>query len=246
MSRRVKNKGIIYTLIKIVIVIHLFILGLGACLILSYKFINPPTTSLALYRSIFKGVNNKPFKFVPIKNIPYFARSSLIRLEDPSFKQHHGLDLRATWEAYKLNRKYGKKIAGGSTITQQIARTLFLTPHKSYVRKYLEVLLALEMEVILSKDRIMELYFNYVEFGKGIYGIGAGASYHYHKDLSKLDQSELARLIIILPSPVKYGVNDIGKKRTFVRRSNILFRPQPEIVKENVIEDDLESAEDDL
>lgn len=236
MSKRSSSKRLIIGLIKIIIYIHLFVFGLGGLLILSYKFINPPTTSLALYRAVFKGVKNKPFKFVPLKNIPYSAKSSLIRLEDPNFKQHHGLDLRATWEAYKLNKRYGKKIAGGSTITQQIARTLFLTPHKNYLRKYIEVLLALEMEAMLSKDRIMELYFNYVEFGKGIYGIGPGSYYHYHRDLSKLSSSELARLIIILPSPVKYGVNDIGKKRTFVRRSNILFRPQPEIISPEIIQ----------
>ena len=225
-----KKSSLLVKLIKLVILIHVVILSIGGILLLTYKFVNPPTTSLALYREYFKHVKNKPFKFVPLKNIPYSAKADLIRLEDPSFRNHHGLDLRAMWEAYKINKRYGKKIAGGSTITQQITRTLLLTPHKNYVRKYVEVLLALEMEVLLSKDRILELYFNYVEFGKGVYGIGQGAYYHYHRELSQLSNGEIARLIIILPSPVKYGVNDIGKKRAFIRRSNILFRPEPEIL----------------
>ncbi|MCX6113515.1 MAG: transglycosylase domain-containing protein, partial [Proteobacteria bacterium] len=212
MGHHRKKNGLLWKLLKLVILIHVIILSVGGVLILAYKFVNPPTTSLALYRDYFKHVKNKPFKFVSLKNIPYTARADLVRLEDPNFRNHHGLDLRAIWEAYKINRRYGKKIAGGSTITQQITRTLFLTPHKNYIRKYIEVMLALEMEVLLSKDRILELYFNYVEFGKGIYGIGPGAYYHYHKDLSKLSTGEIARLIIILPSPVKYGVNDISKK----------------------------------
>lgn len=230
-ERRKRKKHILLRKIaKAIVWAHVVILGAGGLLIFSYKFINPPTTSLAMYRKYVKHVKNKPFKFVRLKNIPYSAKSYLIRLEDPSFKHHHGLDLMATWEAFKINRRYGKKIAGGSTITQQITRTLFLTPHKNYLRKYIEILLALEMEVILSKDRILELYLNYVEFGKGVYGIGPAAYYHYHRDLSRLSSEEIARMIIILPSPVKYGVNDISKRKAFRRRSNILFRPQPEIV----------------
>jgi monofunctional biosynthetic peptidoglycan transglycosylase len=229
-KRRLKrNYLLLKRIAKIIIWAHVVLLGVGGVLILSYKFVNPPTTSLAMYRKYFKHVKNKPFKFVHLKNIPYSARASVIRLEDPNFKYHHGLDLSATWEAFKINRRYGKKIAGGSTITQQITRTLFLTTHKNYLRKYIEVILALEMEVILSKDRILELYLNYVEFGKGVYGIAPGAYFHYHRDLSKLSTEEISRMIIILPSPVKYGVNDIGRKKAFVRRSNILFRPQSEI-----------------
>jgi monofunctional glycosyltransferase len=229
-KRRLKRNYLLFKRIaKVVVWIHVIILGAGGVLILGYKFANPPTTSLALYRQYFKHVKNKPFNFVPLKKIPYSAKADVIRLEDPSFKYHHGLDLRAIWEAYKINKRYGKKIAGGSTITQQITRTLFLTTHKNYLRKYIEVLLALEMEVILSKDRILELYLNYVEFGKGVYGIGPASYFYYHRDVSKLNSEEVARMIIILPSPVKYGVNDIGKRKAFIRRSNILFRPQPEI-----------------
>jgi monofunctional biosynthetic peptidoglycan transglycosylase len=191
-KRRLKrNYLLLKRIAKIIIWAHVVLLGVGGVLILSYKFVNPPTTSLAMYRKYFKHVKNKPFKFVHLKNIPYSARASVIRLEDPNFKYHHGLDLSATWEAFKINRRYGKKIAGGSTITQQITRTLFLTTHKNYLRKYIEVILALEMEVILSKDRILELYLNYVEFGKGVYGIAPGAYFHYHRDLSKLSRRDI-------------------------------------------------------
>jgi monofunctional biosynthetic peptidoglycan transglycosylase len=214
----------------LLIVLHMVFFGFTGLAVFSYNFINPPTTSLALYRSVFDSVKNKPVRFVPLRNIPREIQDSLIRLEDPTFRKHHGLDIRAMRMAYKLNRRYKKKIAGGSTITQQLARTLFLTTHKSYLRKYMELIISLQLEAFLSKNRIMELYFNYVEFGKGVYGLGAASRYHYGTSFYNLSKYDIKKLLIILPSPVKYGVNDINARRTFIRRQHILLRPQPQII----------------
>jgi monofunctional glycosyltransferase len=224
------NINFIKKIVLLIVMAHLVFFGFTGFAVLSYKFINPPTTSLALYRKIFNSVNNRPVRFVPLRGIPKDIQNSLIRLEDPTFRKHHGLDIRAMRMAYKLNRRYKKKIAGGSTITQQLARTLFLTPHKSYLRKYMELVIALQLELLLSKNRIMELYFNYVEFGKGVYGIGAAARFHFGRSFYTLSNREIKKLLIILPSPIKHGVNDLSARRTFLRRQDILSRPQVQII----------------
>lgn len=223
MARKRKKGNLVWTITKWVLLAHLVIFGVSFLWVFSYKYVNPNNTSLMLYRKYYQGVKNKPVVFVPLKKIKAPLRKVLIRLEDPSFKSHHGVDFDAINMAYRINKRYGKNIAGGSTITQQIARTLFLVPNKNYLRKYMELIIALEMELVLSKDRIMELYFNYVEFGKGVYGIGQASRHYFKRDISNLDLEQLTQLIIILPSPVKYSPKDIPRKSIFRKRSRILY-----------------------
>jgi monofunctional glycosyltransferase len=222
MAKRKKIKKTLWTITKWVFILHVVVFGFSLAWVFSYKYINPNNTSLMLYRQYYQGVKNKPVIFVPLSHIDVPLRKVLIKLEDPSFRSHYGVDFDAIRMAYKLNKRYGRSIAGGSTITQQIARTLFLVPNKNYLRKYMELILALEMELVLSKNRILELYFNYVEFGKGVYGIGQASRHYFKRDISKLDVEQLTQLIIILPSPVKYSPKDIPKKRAFRKRLNIL------------------------
>jgi len=222
-GKKNKNfKRVIYFFIKWIVLLHVIFLVTGATIILAYKYMNPRVTSLSLYRQYVKHVDNKPFDFVPFREIDAPLKKVLIKLEDPSFKKHNGIDIDAMMMAYKLNKKYKRTIAGGSTITQQLVRTLFLLPDKNYLRKYLEVLLALEMELILSKNRILELYFNYVEFGKGIYGIGPAAKHYFKTSVYNLSTEQLIELLIILPSPVKYSPKDIQRKSFFRKRYRIL------------------------
>jgi hypothetical protein len=128
----------------------------------------------------------------------------LISVEDGKFYEHHGIDIEAIKRARELNEKVGKPMYGGSTITMQVARTLFLLPTKSYVRKYFEAITALELELILSKDRILELYFGYAEWGKGIFGIERASRVYYGKGVASIDRDQAARLIALLSSPIKY------------------------------------------
>ncbi len=223
MSRK-KTKRVLYILAKWVILLHLIFLATGAVVIFIYKYTNPRVTSLSLYREYVQGVKNKPFEFVPLKEIDPPIKKVLIKLEDPSFKRHYGIDLDAMMAAYKINKRYNKTIAGGSTITQQLVRTLFLLPNKNYLRKYLEVLLALEMELILSKNRILELYFNNVEFGKGVYGIGPASKHYFKTSVHNLSVEQLTQLLIILPSPIKYSPKDIQRKAFFRKRYRLLAR----------------------
>lgn len=225
MARKTKKKKIrkvIWTVTKWILITHLVVFSVSFIWVLSYKYVNPHNTSLMLYRQYYQGVKNKPVIFVPLSQIKVPLRRVLIKLEDPSFKSHYGVDFDALAMAYKINKRYGRSIAGGSTITQQIARTLFLVPNKNYLRKYMELVVALQMELVLSKDRIMELYFNYVEFGKGVYGIGQASRHYFKRDISKLDVEQLTQLIIILPSPVKYSPKDIPRKSFFRKRYRLL------------------------
>lgn len=221
-TKKFKPLRLIWLVLKIVLALHIIFLLSGAIAIFSIKYINPKFTSLSLYRKYVQKVDNKPFEYIPMSELSRSLKRGVIRLEDASFREHSGIDFDAIVTAYKLNKKYKRRVSGGSTITQQLVRTLFLLTDKNYLRKYLEALLALEMELILSKNRILELYINYIEFGKGVYGIGSASRHYYNKDARKLNAEQMARLLIILPSPIKYGPKDIHRKSFFRKRSRIL------------------------
>ena len=222
--KKKKTKKFVWLCVKWVLILHAIFLVTGAIAIFTIKYVNPRVTSLSLYRGYIQGVKNKPIEFVPLKEIDAPLKKVLIKLEDPSFKNHYGIDIEAMVSAYKINKRLKRTAAGGSTITQQLARTLFLVPDKNYLRKYLEILLALEMELILSKNRILELYFNYVEFGKGVYGIGPAAKHYFKTSAYNLSTEQLTQLLIILPSPIKYSPKDIQRKSFFRKRYRILAR----------------------
>ena len=111
---------------------------------------------------------------------------------------------------------------GGSTITQQLSRTLFLMPKKVMIRKYTELLISMEMEMILSKERILELYLNYCEWGKGIFGVAQASEHYYGKNPDKLSIDQTARLITILASPISYGPYTFHRKDFLANRYYII------------------------
>ncbi len=194
-----------------VLYMHLAFIQLTIPVIFLYRYVNPPVTGIMAYRSVFYRWPLEKRRYVPIKSIPYKTRSMIIKVEDGSFYEHHGVILAALKNAWTINQGLGKPVYGGSTITMQTARTLFLVPEKSYVRKYLEMILALEMEQILGKDRIFELYLNNAEWGKGVFGIQAASLYHYGRSISKLSVDEAVRLVTLLSSPIKYKPYTVHK-----------------------------------
>ncbi len=217
-------KRLLLLVLKIVVFIHLgYILLTGTC-ILVYKFVNPPFTVLMPYRALGYGWKLEKPKPLPLKKIPLYVRSMLISVEDGKFYSHHGLDFEAFKRAKEINDKLGKPLYGGSTLTMQVARTLFLVPEKSYVRKYFEIITALELELILSKDRILELYFGYAEWGRGIFGIEAAARHWYGKGLASLTKDQAARLIALLSSPIKYSPETLNKSGILRERYDYLVR----------------------
>lgn len=191
--------------VKTALIVHAVFFSVVFVFIAAISVFNPPVNSLMIYRKLVYNYRIKPVHYVPLKRIPKDLTAMLIRLEDCNFFRHFGLDPVAIRDAVSLNLKLKKRYAGGSTIDQQLARTLFLYPKKTYVRKYLEMLIALEMNLFMSKDRILELYLNSVEWGKGVFGIQAASYYYFNKGVAELDRDEMMRLVTILPSPVKYN-----------------------------------------
>ena len=143
----------------------LFLLVLLASLILLH--LNPKVTALMVWRGVTAHQKAEPVRFVPLQHIPLVARRMVIKLEDYRFYNHWGIDLGAIRDAYLTDRAIGYPLYGGSTIPQQLARNLFLTPRKTYFRKYTEALIALEMDLFMPKNRILELYLNCIEWGEG-------------------------------------------------------------------------------
>lgn len=171
-------------------------------------FVMPRINSLMIYRSLVQGQHLKPIRPVPLADIPVRDREMFIRLEDGHFYRHHGIDLGAIREAYLINRRAGYFVRGASTIDQQLARTLFLTMDKNYYRKYLEAFIAVEMDALLPKNRILELYLNSIEWGPGVFGIGQASLYEYGKPFQKLTTDQVRRLATILPSPLRFTVSN--------------------------------------
>jgi monofunctional biosynthetic peptidoglycan transglycosylase len=171
---------------------------------------NPGSTSWMRMRRNQAEDAGKPFKlkytFVPIKQISRWVPRAVIAAEDGDFYKHNGFDWDAIRKAYKSNEKSGKIKRGGSTITQQLAKNLYLTPKRSYIRKIREGVITAVMERILSKERILELYVNCIEFGPGVFGIEEAARYHFGISAKSLTKEQACRLAAIIPSPLRYRV----------------------------------------
>lgn len=179
-------------------------------------------------RAIEQKSNGKPIKmehkWVSIDKISPHLQKAVIVSEDGNFLKHNGFDLKAIEKAYKSNQK-GKKIRGGSTISQQTAKNVFLWQGRSYLRKGLEVYFTALIELFWSKERIMEVYLNSIEMGDGVYGAQAASQYWYKKDAKNLSKLEAAGIAAILPNPRKFKASNSSgyinrRKSTIVKYIN--------------------------
>ena len=161
--------------------------------------------------------------WVEYDNIAKSAKQAAIVSEDSRFVSHHGFDMDGIEAAMKKNETTGKVAAGGSTITQQLAKNLFLTSHRSYVRKGLEASVTIMIEGIWDKQRILTAYLNVAEFGNGIYGIEEAAKHYFNKPASKLNRDESALLISMLTNP-KYYEKNMSNKRLRNKQRIIMRR----------------------
>lgn len=190
-----------------------------AALILLYRVVPVPGTPLMVLRAI-EGAGWE-YSWRPIDRIaPVLARAALTA-EDQSFCTHHGFDtkaLREAWEDYLEDD--GGTLRGGSTISQQTAKNLLLWPGRDWVRKGLEAWLTIYIEALWPKQRIMEVYLNVVEWGRGVYGAEAAAKHHFGKTAATLSPSEAARLAAVLPSPLRWSASKPGPY--VLRRSETL------------------------
>ena len=149
------------------------------------------------------------YQWVPASRIPETLRQGAIAAEDQKFHTHWGFDFMAIAEALEHNEKSTRK-RGASTITQQVAKNLFLWPSRSWLRKGLEVTFTLLLELELPKARILEIYLNVAEFGPGVYGVQAAAREFFGKDAEALTPLETSRLIAVLPNPRKWSAERPG------------------------------------
>lgn len=144
-------------------------------------------------------------RWVAYPGISGHLKRAVIASEDARFSEHEGVDWDAIEKAYKENLKRGRSAKGGSTITQQLAKNLFLSPERSYVRKGQELVIAYMIEALWDKRRILEVYLNVVEWGEGVFGAEAAARHYYGVAASQLGPEQSARLAAYLPNPKRYG-----------------------------------------
>jgi monofunctional biosynthetic peptidoglycan transglycosylase len=147
------------------------------------------------------------YQWVPYDRISEDLKRAVIAGEDQRFLDHKGFDVGAMEKAYEKNARRGRVRHGASTISQQLAKNLFLSPHRSYLRKANEAVITMMIEHVLTKRRILEIYLNVIEWGSGIYGAEAAAQHYFGEPASDLDPWEAARLAAMIPSPRSYTNN---------------------------------------
>lgn len=216
-------KKLLKTLALALLWLHLAYISATSLLILSYRFADPSVTVLMAYRKWGYGWKLEPPLPLALAKTPAYVKSMLVAIEDDKFYEHHGISMEAFARAREINKRLGRPLYGGSTLTMQLARTLFLVPEKSYLRKYVEVLTAFELELFLPKKRILELYFGYAEWGKGIFGMEAAARHWYGRGVARLSRVEAARLMALLSSPIRYNPNNLERSAILRERYSYLY-----------------------
>jgi len=176
-----------------------------------YWWVNHNPTSTAFMRTQLEKLQEKNPKaklqhtWVPYNRISVHLKRAIIAAEDANFAEHDGVDWEALQKAYEKNAKKGKVVSGGSTITQQLAKNLFLSGQRSYLRKAEEMAITFMLEMVMDKRRIFEIYLNVIELGSGVFGAEAGAQRYFGVSAAALVPSEAARLAVMLPNPRYFG-----------------------------------------
>ena len=161
-------------------------------------------------------------QWVPYERISRNLKRAVVASEDANFNEHVGVDLDGIERAYERNKRRDKVVGGGSTITQQLAKNLFLSGSRSFVRKGQELVIAFMLETVMSKERILELYLNVVEYGRGVFGAEAAARHYYRTSAANLSEAQAARLAVMLPNPRYYDKH--GTTNYLQRRTNAIMR----------------------
>ena len=176
-------------------------------MVLIYKFVPVYITPLMVIRCVEQKMDDREMtlhhEWVPLEEISEHLPVAVMASEDQRFLLHSGFDLKAIQEAIDYNNTHPGKVRGASTISQQTAKNVFLWNGRSWVRKGLETYFTFLIELMWSKQRIMEVYLNSIEMGDGIYGAQAVATEHFHKDASQLTREECALISATLPNPLE-------------------------------------------
>lgn len=223
--------------LKYFLYLILFFIFITVGPVLVYRYVPVPYTLVMFLKP---GPIEK--QWVAMKDISPAVKRAVIRAEDGKFYQHHGFDFEAIEKAIKFNKTH-KRQKGASTISQQTAKNVFLWPSRSWIRKGMEAYFTILIEFFWSKDRILEVYLNVIELGKGVYGVEAASKKFFHKKAKQLTVSEAALIAAVLPNPIKFKIN---KPSAYIlRRQQKIMGPAKVEIKFDADEDTEIEAESD-
>jgi len=208
-NKKFNLKQIIKKLPKIILKIFLWFIFLTVLLVLLLKWINPPTSSIMIQRKIEALVlwNDRQmiaYEWFSYDDISKQMAIAVIAAEDQNFPFHFGFDFEQIEKAFEQHER-GRRLRGASTITQQVAKNLFLWEGRSFIRKGLEAYFTVLIELLWSKKRILEVYLNIIEMGDMIFGVGAASQIYFKKLPSKLTRSQAALLAATIPNPKRFS-----------------------------------------
>lgn len=204
----------------VIFVLALYVFWIGALMFL--RFAEPPITMVRVQQGIGAVLEQRSprqrHSWIPLDSLPAHVPRAVVAAEDSRFYSHRGFDFAEMRAARAQAERRGGPSRGASTITQQLVKNLFLTTHRSYVRKTVEMSLTPLAEIILGKDRILELYLNVAEWGPGVYGIEEAARFHYDVSATRLSRDQALRLAAILPAPSTRDPRRMGTYAAIINR----------------------------
>ena len=197
-------------MLKLLFRLMLLVLFIPFVMVIVYKWVNPPTTFIQQSQSNLRG--NKG-DWVTLKEIPDDFERAIVAAEDEFFFSHRGFDWEAIERAWEYNKSHKSKL-GGSTISQQTAKNVFLWESRTWLRKGLEAYFTFLIEQIWGKARIMEVYINVIEMGRGAFGIDEASAYYFQKSPQRLTKTQSVQIVSMLPCPRTCGINHpLARKR---------------------------------
>jgi monofunctional glycosyltransferase len=216
-----RPRGPVVRVLRAVLFVLLGYYAFCLLLLVAYRFVMPPVTGVQLQRGVGAAVTGGPHawgrRHVPLDALPAHVHRAVVAAEDGRFWSHRGFD----WDEMRIARRQAGGVAsmrGASTITQQLMKNLFFTTHRNPVRKLYDLALTPPAELVLGKNRILEIYLNRVEWGPGIFGIEAAARHHYGKGATALTRTEAAGLAALLPNPRQRTPGNTGQYRATILR----------------------------
>jgi monofunctional biosynthetic peptidoglycan transglycosylase len=219
--------GFLKLVLRILKLVFIVFITSSILVVIIYRWVNPPITFLMIERGFERKSDGKDWKidkqWIDFDKIADPMKRAAVAAEDQRFLDHFGFDFKAMENAIDKNA-HSHKLQGGSTISQQTAKNVFLWPGRSYIRKGFEAYFTLLIETFWSKKRIMEVYLNVIEMGDGIYGVEAASQAYYHKSASNLDNYQAAAIASIWPSPLKWSPtnpDDHLRHRQYLIRKNM-------------------------
>ena len=226
------NKLLRYCALALTLAVMLFIAYQSYVAIKLWWWIDHAPSSTAFMRARLDVMREQDpvatiqYAWVPYDKISGNLKRAIIVAEDAKFADHEGFDWEGIQKALEKNQKKGKVVAGGSTISQQLAKNLFLSGERSAIRKGEEALITIMMEAILDKERIFEIYLNVIEWGDGVFGAEAAARHYFNVPASRLTREQSAKLAAIVPRPRFYDKN--RNARWLLRKTEIILQRMPQ------------------